>query len=444
MEVYDDQYIMQMIKDEDVEFIRMQFTDIFGTLKNVAVTSSQIDRALGNKCMFDGSSISGFSDIEESDMYLYPDKDTFNIFPWRPQRGKVARMICDIYKPDGTPFAGSPRYILKKVLKQAADMGYEIYVGPELEFFLFQLDENGMPTTKTDEQGGYFDLAPVDKGENARRDMVLTLEEMGYEIESTHHEMAPAQHEIDFKYDEAMHTADDIITFKLVVRSIANQHGLFASFMPKPVEGVQGSGMHISISMRGASGANLFCDEHDANGLSPIAYQFMAGVLRHARGMMAITNPLVNSYKRIVPGYEAPEYISWSPANRSAYIRIPSAHSDGRRLELRCPDPSANPYLVLAVTIAAGLEGIKERLTPPPMANGNIFAMSDEERCAAGIETLPRTLSEAIDAMEEDALIRKVLGEDAFGKYLDAKKKEWEEYRRQVSQWEIDRYLNII
>ena len=335
--------IFRIVEEEDVEFIRLQFSDIFGVLKNVAITSSQLEKALNNQCMFDGSSVEGFARIEESDMYLHPDLDTFAIFPWRPQQGKVARLICDVYTPDGKPFEGDSRNVLKKVIKEAADMGYVFDVGPECEFFLFQTDDNGLPTTLTHEKAGYFDLGPTDLGENVRRDMVLTLEDMGFEIEASHHEVAPAQHEIDFKYDEALTTADNIETFKLTVKTIAKRHGLYATFMPKPKFGINGSGMHVNMSLATVDGRNIFADEKDALGLSQEAYHFIAGILAHAKGMTAITNPLVNSYKRLVPGYEAPVYIAWSATNRSPLVRIPASRGNGTRRELRNPDPSANP-----------------------------------------------------------------------------------------------------
>ena len=333
MSKYTKQDIIRIVEEEDVEFIRLQFTDMFGTLKNVAITSSQLEKALNNECMFDGSSIEGFVRIEESDMYLYPDLDTFVIFPWRPQQGKVARIICDIYTADRKPFEGDPRYALKKAVADAESMGYRFDVGPECEFFLFNQDEDGQPTTMSTERAGYFDLGPVDLGENARRDMVLTLEDMGYEIEASHHEVAPAQHEIDFKYDEALKTADNIMTFKLAVKTIAKRHGMFASFMPKPKYGVNGSGMHVNMSLS-KEGRNIFDDPDGENGLSREAYWFIGGIMNHMRAMTAITNPLVNSYKRLVPGYEAPIYIAWSMTNRSPLIRIPV--SRGSRTRVKC------------------------------------------------------------------------------------------------------------
>ena len=433
--------IFRIVEEEDVEFIRLQFSDIFGVLKNVAITSSQLEKALNNQCMFDGSSVEGFARIEESDMYLRPDLDTFAIFPWRPQQGKVARLICDVYTPDGKPFEGDSRNVLKKVIREAADMGYVFDVGPECEFFLFHTDDNGLPTTLTHEKAGYFDLGPTDLGENVRRDMVLTLEDMGFEIEASHHEVAPAQHEIDFKYDEALTTADNIETFKLTVKTIAKRHGLYATFMPKPKFGINGSGMHVNMSLATVDGRNIFADEKDALGLSQEAYHFIAGILAHAKGMTAITNPLVNSYKRLVPGYEAPVYIAWSATTRSPLVRIPASRGNGTRIELRNPDPSANPYLVLALCLVAGLDGIKNKLEVPKSVDCNIFEMTNEQREAAGIETLPGDLKEAVDCMKEDGFIREVLGEHIFNKYTDAKLAEWDEYRTKVSQWEIDEYL---
>ena len=441
MKNYTKEDIMTLVDDEDVEFIRLQFTDMFGSLKNVAITSSQLEKALDNKCMFDGSSIEGFVRIEESDMYLFPDLSTLEIFPWRPQQGKVARLICDVHRPNGEPFEGDPRYILKRAIKEAADMGYSFEVGPECEFFLFHTDENGLPTTLTHEQAGYFDLGPLDLGENARRDMVLTLEDMGFVIEASHHEVAPAQHEIDFRYDEALATADNIMTFKLAVKTIAKRHGLHATFMPKPKFGVNGSGMHINMSLS-KDGKNIFDDPSDKLGLSKEAYYFIGGIIKHMKGMTAITNPLVNSYKRLVPGYEAPVYIAWSATNRSPLIRIPASRGEGTRIELRCPDPSANPYLALAVCLRAGLDGIKNKIEPPASVDCNIFAMSEEEKKALGIEAIPGTLIEAVNELEKDEFIKDVLGAHVSSKYIEAKRAEWANYRSQVTDWEINQYLN--
>ena len=438
---YTKEDIMELVQDEDVEFIRLQFTDMFGQMKNVAITVSQLGKALDNRCMFDGSSIEGFARIEEADMILYPDLNTLAIFPWRPQQGKVARLICDVKRPGGEPFEGDPRYVLKRAVREAAELGYTFEVGPECEFFLFHTDENGLPTTITHEKAGYFDLGPLDLGENARRDMVLTLEDMGFIVESSHHEIAPAQHEIDFQYDEALAAADNIMTFKLAVKTIAKRHGLHATFMPKPKFGVNGSGMHINMSLA-KDGKNIFSDPSDKNGLSREAYWFIGGIMKHMKGMTAITNPLVNSYKRLVPGYEAPVYIAWSATNRSPLIRIPSSRGEHTRIELRCPDPSANPYLALAVCLRAGLDGIVNHIDPPESVDCNIFDLTDEERKSRGIEAVPASLREAVSELEKDELIREVLGVHMADKYIRAKKEEWEKYTAQVTEWEISQYLN--
>lgn len=435
--------IMRMIEEEDVEFIRLQFTDLFGALKNVAVTISQLDRVLDNKISFDGSSIDGFVRIENSDLFLHPDLDTFCIFPWRPQRGKVARFLCDIYNSDGTPFKGDPRYILKKVIQDVSDMGYEAEIGPECEFFLFHLDDAGLPTTLTHEQAGYFDVAPMDLGENARRDMILNLEEMGYVVEASHHESAPAQHEIDFKYGEALASADQIMTVRLAVKTIAQRHGLHATFMPKPKAGVNGSGMHVNMSLT-KDGVNIFYDSKSLLHLSDEAYYFIGGIMKHIRAITAITNPLVNSYKRLVPGYEAPVYVAWSITNRSQLIRIPAVNDERQRIELRSPDSAANPYLALAVCMAAGLDGIRNKIVPPDSVDKNIFNMTEEERKERGIDRLPETLLDALKALEEDEYIKDVLGEHAVKRFLKVKKQEWADYTASVSNWELERYLSKI
>lgn len=432
--------IAKLVKENDVQFIRLQFTDLFGQLKNVAITPSQLDKCLDNKCMIDGSSIEGFVRIEESDMYLYPDLDTFTVLPWRPQQGKVARFICDVYMPDGTPFEGSPRYILKKQLARAKALGYTFHVGPELEFFLFHTDAEGEPTMETHDNAGYFDLGPNDMGENARREMVLILEQMGFEIEASHHEVAPGQHEIDFRFDDALKTADRVMTFKLAVKAIAQRHGLHASFMAKPISGINGSGMHTNMSlMKGTE--NVFCDEKDPLGLSLTARQYIAGVLKHMKGMTAITNPTVNSYKRLVPGYEAPVYIAWSPSNRSPLIRIPAARGKATRVELRCPDPTCNPYLSFAIILAAGLDGIEKEMVPPSSTEQNIFKLTAAERAALGIESLPGSLEEAIGLLKKDVLAKEVLGEHVFSTFIEAKEKEWDDFCTKVTPWELESYL---
>ncbi|MCI5625989.1 MAG: type I glutamate--ammonia ligase [Clostridiales bacterium] len=440
MSRYRKEDILRLIEEEDIQFIRMQFTDIFGQLKNVAITASQIEKALDNQIMMDGSSIEGFVRVEESDQYLWPDLDTFAILPWRPQYGKVARLICDVHNPDGTPFVGDPRGVLKRELQRAAEMGFTFNAGPELEFFLFQTDDEGHPTTRTSDQASYFDLGPLDHGEGTRREICLCLEEMGFEIEASHHEVAAGQHEIDFKYAEALQAADNIMTFKLAVKTLAQKNGLHATFMPKPVYGVNGSGMHLNMSLV-KDGKNAFYDPADPRQLSPLAYQFIAGLLDHARGLCAITNPLVNSYKRLVPGYEAPCYLAWSTGNRSALIRIPSPRGEGTRLELRCPDPSCNPYLALAACLAAGLDGIQRGLTPPEEISGNMFQLDAEDCAAMGIGRLPGTLEAAIQCLEADSVITGALGPHVTAQYINGKQREWNEYRTQVSQWEREKYL---
>lgn len=441
MNHYTKEDVLRMVEEEDVEFIRLQFTDMFGNLKNTAITASQIKKALNHKCMFDGSAISGFVSVEESDMYLYPDLSTFEIFPWRPQQGKVARMLCDIYRPNGQPYEGDSRLVLKRAVMEAEELGYTLEVKPECEFFLFDTDENTMPTTQTQEQAGFFDIGPLDFGENARRDIVMNLEDMGFEIEASHHEKAPAQHEIDFHYDEPLQTADNIMTFRLAVRTIAKRHGLHATFMPKPKDGVNGSGMHLLMNLK-KNGRSIFEDEDDAMGLSKEAYYFIGGLMKHIKAITAITNPLVNSYKRLVPGYDAPVYIAWSANNRSPLIRIPdSGKNQGKWIELRSPDPAANPYLTMAVCLKAGLDGIRNKIEPPKAVTQNIFAMSDEERRGMGIDTLPENLLCAVEELEKDPVILDVLGKDISEKYIAAKKDEFKRYRSQVSAWEINEYL---
>ncbi len=438
---YTKEQIIKIVKEEDIKFIRMQFTDIFGQLKNVAITASQLEKALNNQIMFDGSSIEGFVRLEESDQCLYPDLDSFVIFPWRPQHGKVARLICDVYNPDGTPFVGDPRGVLKNVLAKAKSMGFDTFnVGPEAEFFLFQTDDEGKPTTQTNDEAGYFDLGPLDHGESTRRQICLALEEMGFEIEASHHEVAQGQHEIDFKYQDALHCADSVMTFKLAVKVMAQQNGLHATFMPKPIFGIAGSGMHINMSLF-KKGKNVFYDEKGEKQLSDTAYHFIAGVLHHMKGMAAITNPLVNSYKRLVPGYEAPCYMAWSASNRSALIRIPAARGQATRMELRCPDPCCNPYLALAVCLAAGLDGIEKGMTPPPEVTENIFELTPAARRRKGIAALPGSLNEALDALKKDKFILDVLGEHVAAQYIAGKEAEWHEYCTRVSSWERDKYI---
>lgn len=438
---YTKEDIIRMVEEEEIEFIRMQFVDIFGQLKNVAITASQIEKAVNNQIMFDGSSIEGFTRINESDQCLYPDLDSFAIFPWRPAQGKVARLICDVYNPDGTPFVGDPRGVLRRVLKRSRDMGFDTFnIGPELEFFLFETDELGHATTNTRDEAGYFDLGPLDHGESTRREVCMNLEQMGFEIEASHHECARGQHEIDFKYVEAMDGADKIMTLKLAVKTLAQKNGLHATFMPKPLFGVAGSGMHLNMSLF-QNGKNVFYDEGGERQLSRTAYSFIAGLLEHSQGFTALTNPLVNSYKRLSAGYEAPRYKAWSASNRSTLIRIPAVRGRSTRVELRSPDPSCNPYLAVAACLAAGLDGIARGLTPPEEITGNVYAMDDKDRAARNIEALPETLEEALRAMERDALIMDVLGDHVARHYIKGKMKEWNEYQTRVSSWEVEKYL---
>jgi glutamine synthetase len=433
--------IRSTCKEQNVKYIRLQFTDILGTIKNVEIPVSQLEKAIDNKMMFDGSSIEGFVRIEESDMYLYPDLDTFVVFPWTAEKGKVARFICDIYNPDGTPFAGDPRNNLKRVLKEMEQLGFtEFNLGPEPEFFLFKLDEKGEPTLELNDSGGYFDLAPIDLGENCRRDIVLELEEMGFDIEASHHENAPGQHEIDFKYADALSACDDIQTFKLVVKTIARKHGLHATFMPKPMFGLAGSGMHCNLSLFN-NGKNVFYDEKADLQLSDTARQFIAGIIKHATAFTAITNPTVNSYKRLVPGHEAPCYVAWSTSNRSPLVRIPSSRGLGTRVEVRSVDPAANPYLALAVLLKAGLEGIKNKMTPPAPLDRNIYVMDREERLAEGIVDLPASLAEAIEELKSDEVIISALGDHIIEHFIEAKEIEWDMFRTQVHPWEREQYM---
>ncbi len=432
--------LIEMARDMEVEFIHLQFTDIMGVMKNISITIDQLDKALNNEIMFDGSSIDGFVRIEESDMYLRPDLSTFVVLPWSSYP-KEARLICDVYMADGTPFYGCPRNILKSALKEAADMGYILNVGPECEFFLFHTDEKGQPSVETHDNAGYFDLAPVDLGGDARKDMTMVLKQMGFEIEASHHEVAPGQHEIDFKYEDALTTADRIMTFKMAVRIIAQRHGLHATFMPKPKFGISGSGMHINMSLQTFDGENAFYDEKDDMKLSKVAYHFLGGVIEHAKGFTALTNPTVNSYKRLVPGYEAPIQIAWSASNRSPLIRIPSKKGSSTRIELRSPDPSANPYLALAAVLKAGIDGIKSETEPPEPVSSNVYKMDKYEIKARGIENLPSNLSEAVKELMNDSVVQEALGKHATQKFVDAAMYEWSEYSKHVSEWEMDRYL---
>lgn len=432
--------VRNLARELGVKFIRLQFTDIFGVLKNVSITVEQLDKALDGELMFDGSSIEGFVRIEESDMYLRPDPSTFVVFPWKPREGAVARLICDIYDANEEPFTGDPRYVLRRAIAEAAEMGYTMNVGPEAEFFLFHVDSDGRPTTITHDRAGYFDLTPVDLGENARRDMVITLEQMGFEIEASHHEVAPGQHEIDFKYSDALDIADKIVTFKFVVRTIAQRHGLHATFMPKPIFGIAGSGMHLNQSLM-KNGTNAFYDPERENQLSKDCMYYIGGLMAHAPAITAIANPNVNSYKRLVSGYEAPVYIAWSYRNRSPLVRVPAKRGPSTRIELRSPDPSCNPYLALAACLRAGLDGIKNQIEPPPSCDRNIYKLTAAERRDLGIGTLPQDLKEALVELSKDEVIKDTLGEHVFQRFMEAKRIEWDRYRTQVHPWELEEYL---
>ncbi|NMC27630.1 MAG: type I glutamate--ammonia ligase [Syntrophomonadaceae bacterium] len=434
--------IMQLVREHNVQMIQLQFTDILGVMKHISVPVDQLSKALNDELMFDGSSIEGFVRIEESDMYLRPDPNTFLILPGNEivQRGNTARLICDICDSEEQPFAGCPRQVLRRVLREAADLGYTMQVGPEPEFFLFNMDEHGSPTLTTHDKAGYFDLPPVDKGEEARRDMVETLQQLGFEIEAAHHECSPGQHEIDFKYAEALITADSIMTFRIIVRMVAQRHGLHATFMPKPIFGINGSGMHMHISLF-KEGSNIFYDPQSPDGLSTTCLSFIAGVMKHARAIAAVTNPTVNSYKRLVPGYEAPVYIAWSYKNRSPLIRIPARRGIGTRIEIRNPDPACNPYLGLAVILKAGLDGILSGLRPPASVDQNIYEMDLAERMKSGILSLPENLYDAIKELSQDHLIREALGGHVYERFMLAKTQEWESYSARVYNWEVDEYL---
>ncbi len=437
------QEVLDEIDEKDVGFLRLQFTDILGTVKNVAVPADQAEKAFSEGIYFDGSSIEGFVRIQESDMRLIPDPSTFAVLPWRKREdGASARMICDVYNTStGEPFEGDPRYILKRAIDRADEMGYDINFAPEPEFFLFEEDEDGRATTDTADQGGYFDLAPKDLASDVRRDIIYGLESMGFEIEASHHEVARGQHEINFEYDDALTTADNVGTFRTVVRAIAAQHDLHATFMPKPIPKINGSGMHTHMSLF-KDGENAFHDENDEFNLSETAHSYLAGVLEHAPAITAVSNPTVNSYKRLVPGYEAPVYVAWSDRNRSALIRKPAARVPAAsRIEARFPDPSCNPYLAFAALIHAGLDGVEKGLDAPEPIRENIYEFDEEKRKDYGIETLPSNLGEAVDALEDDDVIMNALGDHVSDKFVEAKNQEFNDYLVDVSQWEIDRYL---
>src|SRR5688572_16961939 len=434
--------LLRLLSEYNVRFLRLQFIDVMGVLKNVELPRSQFEKALDGDIMFDGSSIEGFVRVEESDMVLRPDYTTFVVFPWSEPENRVARLICDVHAADGRPFDGDPRRVLKRQIELARKLGYEMMAGVEAEFFLFQRAEDGSVTRTTHDAGGYFDLTPIDLGEVARRDIINVLEMMGFEVEAGHHEVAPGQHEIDFKYNDALTTADDLATFKFVVRNIALQHGLHATFMPKPIFGQNGSGMHTHQSLF-QNGENAFCDAKAADQISKVMRWYVGGLLRHARSFCAVTNPLVNSYKRLVPGYEAPVNVAWSHHNRSPLVRIPARRGSGTRLELRMPDPSANPYLALAVQLAAGLDGIRSKSNPPDPVDRNIWELSVRDRRKYKIAELPRDLGEAVDLMKRSGFMKQVLGEHVYNNFVAAKEQEWQDYIAQVHDWEIDQYLAL-
>jgi len=439
--------IKEIVKREGVKFISLQFTDIVGLVKNVTIPARGLDVALDHGIWFDGSSVEGFARIAESDMYLAPDPDTFAILPWGPEEYKTARMICGVFTPDQESFVGDPRYVLARAMKEAEDMGFIYNTGPELEFFMFKRDENGaiIPPQPHD-AGGYFDLS-ADQGIEIRDQMSLALAAFGIEVETSHHEVAVGQHEIDFKYSDALRTADNAVTFRIVLKAIAQQNGLYATFMPKPIAGINGSGMHVHQSLiYKDTGQNAFADPDDEYGLSELAKHFLAGQIAHARGMCAVIAPLVNSYKRLVPGYEAPVYISWARINRSALIRVPQV-SPGRleaiRLEFRSPDPSCNPYLAFAVMLKAGLDGIKRKLPVPEPVEEDVYHLDENGRRARQLLTLPGSLAEALDELEKDEVVKEALGPHIYERFIEAKRQEWNSYRIQVTRWELERYLPV-
>ncbi|MGB9790329.1 MAG: type I glutamate--ammonia ligase [Thermotoga caldifontis] len=434
--------ILKIVQEERIQFVRLQFSDINGNIKNVEIPSQELPRAFEKGIMFDGSSIEGFVRIEESDMYLRPDPDTFAILPWTNDGIRSARLICDVYKPDGTPFEGDPRYRLKLVVEKAKKMGFEPYAGPELEFFVLPRDPKGFPVAEILDRGGYFDLLPLNQVESLRSEAAVALKTMGIDVEASHHEGAPSQHEVDFRYGELVKTADNTQTVKLVLKTIAIKHNLHVTFMPKPFFGINGSGMHTHISLF-RNGENAFYDPNAPDGLSKTLYYFVGGLLKHAKQITAVTNPTVNSYKRLVPGYEAPVNIAWSKSNRSALIRIPAARGKSTRIEYRAPDPSCNAYLAFAVMVAAGLDGIEKKIEPPLPIEENIYAMSEEKKAESRIESLPGSLRDALDEMKESSLVREVLGEHIFKKFLELKRREWRDFSIAVTDWEIRRYLQV-
>ncbi len=438
----DNQEVLERCRRDNVAFMRLQFTEPYGAVKNVSIPVEELEKALNNELMFDGSSIRGFKRIEQSDMYFLPDPATYAVLPWRgTEDARTARLICDVADPDGQPFAGDPRSNLKRVLQGAEELGYKMNVGPEAEFFLFRTDSDGNPTVDPHDAASYFDVAPMDRGEDCRRDIELTLQQMGFHLEAAHHEVAIGQHEIDFRHDDALTTADNLITFRMVVKVIAARHGMHATFMAKPLHGENGSGMHVNQSLaRGDE--NAFLDESDPLQLSAEARSYIAGILNHLPAITAVANPTVNSYKRLLPGYEAPVYIAWSPGNRSAAIRVPAKRGRSTRIELRTPDPTANPYLALACMLEAGLSGIRDAQSPPDPVNRNIYDLTEAESAELGIKSLPHDLSKAIDALEADPVMKSALGDHIFSEYIRLKRDEWALYNEQVHQWEIDQYMD--
>ena len=446
MKKYTKSDILRIAKEENVRYIRLMFTDIQGTIKSVEIPVGQLETALDGKVMFDGSSIEGFVRIMEADMYLKPDFNTWLIFSWEETSyGKVARLICDVYTPNGEPSPVDPRANLKRVASKMKKLGFStLNIGFEPEFFLFKLDENGEITMDVADNGGYFDLSPIDGAGDCRRDIVLELEKIGFTMEASHHEVAPGQNEINFEFSDIVEACDNVQTFKLVVKNIARRHGLHATFMPKPIANINGSGMHTNCSLSDLDVNNAFYDENDPAGLSITCRQWLTGILTHARSFCAITNPTVNSYKRLVPGYEAPCYVSWSEHNRSVMVRIPATRGKTTRTEIRSVDTSTNPYLGMAVILAAGLEGIENELPLIDSINANLFELSKKEREALGVKNLPDNLKEAIDVMQEDPLIKEALGDHIYSKFIELKTKEWNDFKTCVTQWELERYMKII
>ena len=433
--------IKKIIEEKNVKFIELQFVDINGQVKSMTIPSDHVDKALENEMMLDGSSIKGFRSIETSDMYFYPDKNTFQILPWREFDGtNTARLICDIHNADGTPFEGCPRCNLKRMMKEASNLGYTMNMGPEVEFFLFKRDEENHPTTQKVDRAGYYDIGPDDLGEDIRAEIVLTLQEMGFDIEASHHEVADSQHEIDFKYADILTAADNVVTFKIAVKAIAAQYGLHATFMAKPIFGINGSGMHCNVSLF-KNGKNAFYDEKTDSKLSDIAMYSIGGMLKNIKGITAVTNPTVNSYKRLVPGYEAPVYLAWSLANRSALLRVPAKRGNATRVELRSPDPSCNPYLAFAVILGACVDGVQNKVEPPKQVEANIYALTPAERKKKKIYSLPGSLAEALDELEKSKVAHYALGEHVYKEFVETKHKEWDMFRIYVSQWELDKYF---